>query len=87
MELKFKPKAIKDLDYWKKKNKRTLTKIQSLFVSVLETPYEGIGKPEALKYDLAGYWSRRITKEHRFVYTVDEANGIIHVYSLKGHYE
>jgi toxin YoeB len=50
-----------------------------------ETPFGGIGKPEALKENLSGYWSRRINREHRILYKVD--NEIITIYSLRGHYE
>ncbi len=49
-----------------------------------KTPFEGIGKPEALKYDYAGYWSRRITDEHRLVYKVEDA--FIRIVSCKSHY-
>lgn len=59
-------------------------KINRLFSSMLETPYEGIGKPEALKHNLFGKWSRRINEEHRIVYEVE--GELIKVYSLKNHY-
>lgn len=87
MELKFKTTAEEHLNYWKKKDKRILKKIGELLSSINETPFEGIGKPEALKYDLSGYWSRRINTEHRIVYKVDEENNTVVIYSLKGHYE
>ena len=55
--------------------------------SELNSPaYEGIGKPEALKHDLLGFWSRRITREHRMVYKVLEEERVIEIHSLKGHY-
>lgn len=86
MEIIILPQADKDLDYWKKTgNKAVLKKIAQLTKSILENPYEGIGKPEALKYDLAPKWSRRITKEHRYVYWVNDTQ--LYVYSLKGHYQ
>jgi len=50
----------------------------------MENPYEGIGKPEPLKHELTGYWSRRITKEHRYFYAI--ADDTLIVASLKGHY-
>ncbi|WP_114936257.1 Txe/YoeB family addiction module toxin [Mucilaginibacter endophyticus] len=59
-------------------------KIKELLLSIRDTPFQGIGKPEALKYQLAGKWSRRIDREHRIVYAVD--GEIIRIYSLKGHY-
>lgn len=66
------------------KPKTILRKISHLTISILETPYHGVGKPEALKYQLPGKWSRRITNEHRYVYSIE--NDTIKVYSLKGDY-
>lgn len=86
MEIVYLPQADEDLAYWVKAgNKAILKKIAELTRAILENPYKGIGKPEALKYDLALKWSRRITKEHRYVYLIKEETLI--VYSLKGHYE
>jgi toxin YoeB len=59
-------------------------KIKELLQAIQESPYTGIGKPEALKYELSGKWSRRINHEHRLVYSI--ADDQINVYSLKGHY-
>lgn len=84
-ELEFKETAIKDLDFWKKNNPKILKKIGELFKSMQQDPYKGIGKPEELKYDLAGYWSRRINIEHRIVYKVE--GKIITIHSLRFHYE
>ncbi|OOQ60602.1 Txe/YoeB family addiction module toxin [Mucilaginibacter pedocola] len=85
MEIELFADAIEDLKYWKKSgNQIVQKKIQQLFVDVQAHPFEGIGKPEALKYNLSGKWSRRITSEHRMVYeVVDET---IRIYSLRGHY-
>lgn len=66
-------------------NKAIQKKIQELIISILESPFEGIGKPEPLKHNLAGKWSRRINQEHRLVYEVTESS--IHIYSLRGHYK
>ncbi|MGC4129461.1 MAG: Txe/YoeB family addiction module toxin [Bergeyella sp.] len=86
MEIIYLPQADEDLDYWiKTGNKVILKKIAQLTKSILENPYKGIGKPEALKYDLAPKWSRRITQQHRYVYLVKDEK--LYVYSLKGHYE
>lgn len=86
MEIIILPKADEDLKYWTKTgNKTILKKISELTKSILENPYSGIGKPEPLKHNLAPKWSRRINKEHRFVYLVEENN--LYIYSLKGHYE
>jgi len=85
MEIIFLPQAEKDLQFWiSTGNKSILKKIAELTQSILENPYQGIGKPEALKYNLAPKWSRRITKEHRYVYLVKDDK--VYVYSLKGHY-
>ena len=85
MEIEYTLKAQEDLAYWKKKNNITvLKKIRKLIESMLETPFEGVGKPEALKYNLSGTWSRRITQEHRLVYEVE--NDLIVVLAMRGHY-
>jgi toxin YoeB len=86
MQITYTPKAKEHLDFWVKSgNKAVLKKIVQLTKSILETPYEGEGKPEQLKHELTGYWSRRITIEHRFVYTI--VSDTLIVASLKGHYE
>jgi toxin YoeB len=77
-----------DQDYkWHKKsgNKSILNKISKLLKELIEHPFTGTGKPEQLKHDLTGKWSRRITLEHRLIYMVIENNVII--LSAKGHYE
>lgn len=89
MEMIFSPKAIEDLNYWKKSgNKVVQKKIEILLIAIQENPFEGIGKPEPLKYNLSGVWSRRITQEHRLVYEVTDKNEIIilNILSIKGHY-
>lgn len=87
MEIDFTGEAIEHLKYFKKTNERViLKKIRQLLEVILENPYSGIGKPEALKYEYSGFWSRRINQEHRLVYRVFENEKIIRVYSLKGHY-
>jgi len=65
-------------------NKAVQKKIHQLLADIQQHPFEGIGKPEALKHSLAGKWSRRIDKGHRLIYEV-QTNKIL-VYSLKGHY-
>lgn len=68
MEIVYTIHAKEDLAYWKKLNNETILKrIRKLIESIIETPYEGIGKPEILKYNLSGCWSRRINKEHRLI--------------------
>jgi len=54
-------------------------------LSIIETPFEGIGKPEPLKHEYAGCWSRRIDREHRIVYELSE--NIVNIYAFKGHYK
>ncbi|MSO20260.1 MAG: Txe/YoeB family addiction module toxin [Acidobacteria bacterium] len=61
-----------DLQYWVKTDRRTALRILELVEAVLRDPFAGIGKPEPLKFVLAGCWSRRITQEHRLVYRVSE---------------
>jgi len=85
MEIKLTPPAEKDLNHWKKTNNSLILKrIKDLLASILESPFSGIGKPEALKYQLAGKWSRRIDKENRLVYSIERET--IYIYSMKGHY-
>ncbi len=85
MEIEYTLQAKEDLAYWKKINKVIiLKKIRKLLESIIETPFEGIGKPEPLKHNLSGCWSRRIDKEHRIIYEVNEE--LIIVLSMKGHY-
>lgn len=86
MQIIYTPKAKEHLDFWVKSgNKPILKKIVELTKAIMENPYEGIGKPEPLKHELTGYWSRRITQEHRYVYTI--ADDVLIVASLKRHYE
>ncbi|RYY24940.1 MAG: Txe/YoeB family addiction module toxin [Sphingobacteriaceae bacterium] len=89
MEVIFTPQAKEDLKYWKKTgNKLIQKKIEQLIMAIQENPYEGIGKPEPLKYNLSKFWSRRITGEHRLIYFVYDENMlvILEIQSLKGHY-
>ena len=85
MEIDYTLQAKEDLAYWKKiNNVIVLKKIRKLLEAIIEMPFEGIGKPEPLKHNLAGCWSRRITQGHRLVYEV--ADDLITVLSMKGHY-
>ena len=85
MRITFSSHAWEDYSTWLKEDRKMLVKINQLIKDIQRTPYEGIGKPEALKYDLAGYWSRRIDREHRLVYKVD--NDIVIIISCKYHYD
>ena len=85
MEIIFSPKAIEHLQYWKKSgNKIVMERINRLLKEIQQTPFEGAGKPEALKYNWNGYWSRRITSEHRLVYKIE--TNIVYVAQLRYHY-
>ena len=78
MNITFTPQAWEDYLYWQKYDKKVLKRIHLLIQDMQRSPYEGIGKPEALRHNLAGYWSRRITDEHRIVYKQFE-HGVIYV--------
>jgi len=79
------PEAQKQMDDWKKSNPKILFKIIALITEINETPFTGIGKPEPLKHNLKGKWSRRITHEHRLVYEVTDS--VIKIISCKFHYD
>lgn len=86
MEIVFEPAAEEDLKAWVKAgDKAILKKIAQLIEAIMENPYEGIGKPESLKFNLSGVWSRRINREHRLIYEIMSEKIIIH--SLRGHYK
>lgn len=76
--------AWEDYLYWSKVDKSSARRINSLIKETLRTPFAGIGKPEPLKGNLSGYWSRRITSEHRLVYKVYEKR--IHIIQCRFHY-
>jgi toxin YoeB len=82
-ELHFMPKAWQDLGWWMKNDIKNVKKIYSLLENACETPFGGLGQPEPLKANYAGYWSRRINLEHRIVYKVEETQIVVH--SLHGH--
>ncbi len=69
-EAVFQPEFIEDLKYWFTKDRKTALRVFRLIEDILRDPFEGIGKPEPLKYLSPGTWSRRITQEHRIVYLV-----------------
>ena len=84
MRLVFDPSALEDLRFWTQTNQRKALKILDLIESVQRTPFEGIGKPEPLKFELTGAWSRRIDQEHRLVYRVDKDE--IRIMNCRLHY-
>ena len=69
-EAVFQPEFIEDLKCWVKNDRKTALRVIKLIEDILRDPFEGIGKPEPLKYLAPGAWSRRITQEHRIVYLV-----------------
>ena len=85
MILIFTENAWEDYLYWQKIDKKILKKINGLIKEIQRTPFEGSGRPEQLKYDLAGYWSRRIDQEHRLVYQITETE--ILIYACRYHYD
>lgn len=72
MKLTWSAEAWDDYLYWQETDKKTVKKINELIKDATRTPFEGKGKPEPLKHNLAGFWSRRITSEHRMVYAVSD---------------
>ena len=84
MNLTWSKDAWEDYLYWQKVDKRIAKRINELIRNTMSKPFEGIGKPEALKGDLQGYWSRRITSEHRLVYKYE--NEALLVAACRYHY-
>ncbi len=84
MKLLFSENAWEDYLFWQKTDKKTLKRINKLIKDILRNKYEGIGKPEALKHNLSGFWSRRITNEHRIVYKIE--NNSVLIAQLRYHY-
>ena len=76
MDIIFTNNGWEDLQYWIENDIDTLIKIKELIKSIKQNLFTGKGKPEPLKYDLKGYWSRRITGEHRLVYKISGTKGI-----------
>jgi len=85
MEVVFFDQARKDIEYWKKSGqKKIMTRITDLLNDIQKHAYSGIGKPEELKHDLSGWWSRRINRAHRLIYRV--VNNKVQVLSMRYHY-
>jgi toxin YoeB len=83
-KIQLESKAFEDIQFWLANDRRLLQKIMKLMQEAQRTPFEGLGKPEALKGDMSGYWSRRIDQEHRMVY--EATDDLLIVHSLHGHY-
>lgn len=84
MKIVFMDTAWEDYLYWQKQDKKTLKKINALIKEIQRSPFKGIGAPEPLKHNLAGYWSRRITLEHRLVYRIK--NDELRILQCRYHY-
>ena len=85
MKITFSKNAWEDYLSWQKDDKKMLRKINDLIKDIQRTPDDGLGKPEPLKFDLTGYWSRRIDQEHRLVYQFQD--GELLIYSCRYHYD
>ena len=80
----FQPEFVQDLRFWVKNERGVAVRVLDLVESVMRDPFEGSGKPEPLKYVLAGCWSRRVTQEHRLVYRVTD--GAVNFLQARYHY-
>jgi len=76
MDISFTPNGWEEFEYWIDNDQDIVARIKDLIKSIRQDPFKGIGKPEPLRYDLKGYWSRRITGEHRIVYKVSGTKGV-----------
>jgi toxin YoeB len=76
--------ALEDRACWQQAEPRTHERVERLLADIAKTPFKGVGKPESLKGDLSGWWSRRITLEHRLVYRIEK--GVIYVLQARYHY-
>lgn len=88
MELRFSKAAWEDYQHWSETDRKVLRRLNSIIKDICRSPYEGIGKPEPLRESLSGWWSRRITEEHRIIYraVVDARNQAIEIASCRYRY-
>ena len=86
MRLMWLPGGWEDYLYWQQQDRKTLKRINELIRDTMRTPFSGIGKPEPLKGNLSGWWSRRITQEHRLVYRV-ESKVVVVIMQYRFHYD
>ncbi|MEE9388814.1 MAG: Txe/YoeB family addiction module toxin [Paracoccaceae bacterium] len=84
MKVSFDPDAWDDYLYWQKHDKSVARKLNALITECQRHPYEGTGKPEQLKANFSGYWSRRLTREHRLIYRVGK--GMVYFVQCRFHY-
>jgi toxin YoeB len=79
--------AQKDIEkHFKSGNKVSINNISKILIELIDNPYEGIGRPEQLKYEYSGYWSRKINQKDRLIYRVEEEIITIYIVSAMGHY-
>lgn len=83
-DITFTEQAFEEYLVWQGQDRKTLKRINALLKDICRSPFEGIGKPEALRQDLSGLWSRRIDETNRLVYRVTE--GRVEVFQCRGHY-
>ncbi len=83
--LEFDSRAFEDLTWWIRQNRKSALRIMRLIENIQQTPFEGLGKPEPLKHELSGLWSRRIDREHRLIYEVSEDK--IRILACRYHYD
>lgn len=86
MKVLFLDDGWSDYLWWQANDRKLLKRINQLIADIDRNGHEGIGKPEPLRNDLSGYWSRRINSEHRLVYRINEAD-VIHIVACRFHYE
>lgn len=85
MNYRFNDESWEDYLFWQKTDKKLLKRVNLLLKDISRNPYEGLGKPEPLKHDYKGLWSRRINDEHRLIYKY--VDGEIWIYKCRNHYE
>lgn len=85
MPIKFSDQAWDDYLFWQQADKTVIKRINALLEDIQRTPFEGLGKPEPLRHNLSGFWSRRIDEQHRIVYAIED--GSILVAQCRYHYQ
>lgn len=86
MKVEWTPQALEDYEHWKQTDPAVLTRIHDLIADIKASPFKGIGKPEPLQYNWRGWWSRRITREHRLVYRVKGNPSALEIAQCRYHY-
>lgn len=85
MQTEFDPNALEDLEFWVRQDRKKALHILKLIQEIRRTPFRGTGKPEPLRHALAGCWSRRIDREHRLVYRIEDE--VLRILACRYHYE